>query len=209
MKLRGLLKRLEGVQTIDSVMNILGVDRQKAIYYVHRLRKAGFVKTSYTGTKKRVYRISHENMLGGRGYYDIINEYSPMKLAVSETHRIYGRDVSLEETLVFAIESGRIRVILASLSLFGKISDWKLLYSISKEKGAERKAGALYDLSRKLKIRVRRMDGRIRRLMLPSESDGFQYIIPGIKTKEEEYKEIEKSWKVYLPFNRSDLEAYL
>jgi hypothetical protein len=209
MKIKVLLKKLEGIQTVETVMSLLGVDRQGAIYHVHRLRKAGYVKTQRAPSGKRVYQISHENSQGGKSYYEILNRHSPIKLLSTKTHKIYGRDVTMEETLIFAITSGKIRLILASLSLFRKICNWKLLYRIAKEKGAERKAGALYDLSRHLKMRTRRMDGRFRRLMLPKPYDRFQFIMEGLSTSEEEYRKIEDKWRVYLPFNKSDLEDYL
>ena len=53
------------------------------------------------------------------------------------------------------------------------------------------------------------MDGRFRRLMMPEADDKFQFIIEGLRTKEEKYKIIEKRWKVFLPFNKNDLEDYL
>ena len=70
----------------------------------------------------------------------------------------------------------------------------------------ERKIGALYDLSRKI-MRTRKIDSRFKRFMLPRPQDKYQYIIKGLKTKD--FKEIENTWKVYIPFNKADLEAYL
>jgi hypothetical protein len=209
MLIRELLKRLEGIQTIDTVMSILNVNRQKAVYYIHRLRKEGYVRTQYSPLKKRVYHISFEIKQGGTSYYEIINKHSPIKLSITQTYKIYGREVTLEETLIFAIKSKKIRVVLASLSLFRKISDWKLLYKLAKTNGVERKVGVLYDLSRQLKIRTRRMDGRFRRLMLPKPYDRFQFILEGNRTREEKYKKIENLWRVYIPFNKSDLVDYL
>lgn len=205
---KDLLKKLEGIQTIDTVMSILDVNKQQAIYHVYRLRKEGYVKTQRSPSKRRVYHISRENRQGGISYYEIINSHSPVKLSITQTYRIYGRDVSCEETLIFALKSKKIRVILASLALFKKIKDWKLFYKLAKANKVERKAGALYDLSRQL-MRTKRMDGRFRRLMMPEADDKFQFIIEGLKTKEEKYRIIEKRWKVFLPFNKNDLEGYL
>lgn len=206
MDIREALKKLEGVQTIDSIMSILNANRTRAIYLVHRLRKEGYVKTLMTTDRRRVYYISFENKLGGASYYEIINRNSPVKLVEPETHRTYGREVSLEETLVFALNSGKLRLVLASLALFGKIDDWPLLYRLAKANGIQRKVGALYDLSRKL-MRTKRMDGRTKRRMMPRKEDRYQYIIEGFGSSD--YKAIEDKWKVYIPFNRADLEDYL
>ncbi|MBI4176234.1 MAG: hypothetical protein HY518_03450 [Candidatus Aenigmarchaeota archaeon] len=206
METKELLKMLEGIQTIGSIMDMLKANRQRAIYVIYRLRKAGYVRTVKTHAQQRVYHISFENSQPGTGYYDIINRNSPVRIVAPNVYKIYGREVSLEETVIFAIKTGSLRTVLASLSLFKKISDWPLLYRLAKENHAERKAGALYELSRKI-LRTRRMDGRIKRLMLPGSGDKYQYIIDGLRTSEKEFKGIERKWKVYIPFNRSDLEG--
>ncbi len=73
MKNKITLKKIQGVQTIPSIMDILNVSRKKAIYYVYRLRKKGYVKTKRLSNNKRVYNISFENRLKGSSYYEIIN----------------------------------------------------------------------------------------------------------------------------------------
>ena len=55
MKTRRLLRKLEGTQTIESVMEILNVDREKAIYHIFRLRKQSYVKTKRLSNNKRMY----------------------------------------------------------------------------------------------------------------------------------------------------------
>lgn len=44
MKTQELLKKLKGIQTIESIKDILSVSKKKAIYYIHRLRKKGMLK---------------------------------------------------------------------------------------------------------------------------------------------------------------------
>src|SRR3989338_5472755 len=122
METEMLLKKLEGVQTIDSASNILKTSKNKAIYY------------------------------------------------------IYGKNPSLEETLVYAIKTGSLRTILASLALFKKITDWSELYQISKKNRIERQVGALYDLAKKI-MRVRRMPDRFRNNALPNKDYNFEYTI--------------------------------
>lgn len=205
MEKRELLQKLEGIQTIESIMDILKVNKKMAIYYIYRLRKKGYVKTKQKSNKKRVYYISIDNKLGGTSYYDIINQNSPVKISTPEIYKIYGKKPSLEETLIYAIKTKSLRTILASLALFKKINNWSLLYKLSKENNTKRKIGVLYDLSRKI-MKVRRIDGKFRKNALPKKEDKFEYIIPKLRSKD--FIKIEKIWEVYLPFNKKDLEEY-
>lgn len=205
MKTIDLLKKVEGTQTIESIITLLNVNRDKAIYYIHRLRKKNYVKTKKLSDNKRVYSISFENRLGGVSYQDIINKNSTIKITTSEVYKIYGKEPSLEETLIYAIKSKRLRIVLASLALFKKIDNWVELYRLGKQNHVERQVGALYDLSRTI-MRTRKMAKRFRNHALPKKGDNFVYIISGLKSKD--FNEIEKTWKVYLPFNNEDLEAY-
>ena len=204
MDVNFLLNKLKGIQTIESIMSILGVNRQKAVYLVYLLRKKGFVKTKRLSNNKRTYFISYKNKLG-LNYFDVINEFSPVKISASEGYWFYGNSFSFEDVLTYAVSTRRFRIILASLALFKKVSDWKLLYKLSKEKNIIREVGALYSLSRKL-MKVKRMDGRILNKMLPRKEANFKYIIPKLKSRD--FKGIEKKWRVYLPFNKLDLEDY-
>lgn len=205
MNFNVLLHKLEGIQTIDSIMNLLGVSRSSAYVYVSLLRKEGFVKTKYMSNKKRVYYISKKNRLGGTSYVEIINKYSPVKLAESETYKIYGRDVSFEETLIFAIKTKKIRFILASLVLFQHITDWRLLGDLARKNSVERFVGALYDMSRKI-MKTRKMEGKFRNSILPSSKDTYTSVIEGLQSKD--FKLVEDYWHVHLPFNKLDLEVY-
>src|SRR3989338_218437 len=205
MDKRELLQKLAGIQTIESVMDILKVDKRMAIYYIHSLRKAGYVKTRRQSNNRRVYNISLDNKLGGKSYYEIINQYSPIKISTPVIHKIYGKGPSLEETLIYAIKTKSLRTILASLALFKKISNWVELYNLAKENHIERQAGALYDLARQI-MRVRRMTNRFRRSALSKREYKFEYVVPGLKSRD--FEDIEKIWKIYLPFNKNDLEEY-
>ena len=205
MNIKNLLRQLEGIQTINTVQTILKVNRKKAIYHIHRLRKQGYIKTKRLSNNTRVYNISFENKLGGKSYYEIINENSPIKIVTSRTYKIYGKEPCLEETLVYAIKTKSLRMILASLGLFKKIKDWNKLYSLSKKNHIEREVGALFDLIRKV-IRTRKMTKNFRRRALPKKNYKFEYVISGLKSND--FKDIEKTWKIYLPFNRIDLGEY-
>ncbi len=205
METKKLLKKLEGVQTIESAQRILKSNRQKTIYYVYRLRKEGYVKTRELSDNTRVYTISFENKLKGTSYFEIINEHSPVKIATPITYKIYGKEPSLEETLIYAIKTGSLRTILASLALFKNIAHWSELYQLAKKNRIERQVGALYDLARKF-MRIRKMPKRFRNNALPKEKYNFEYTIPGLMSKD--FRNIEHVWKVYLPFNKNDLSDY-
>ena len=205
MKTNELLKKLEGIQTIESVMDILKTSKKMSIYYLYRLRRNGYVKTRRLSNNKRAYNISLENKLGGNSYYEIINQFSPIKLTTQVVYKIYGKELSLEETLIYAIKTKSLRTILASLALFKKIDNWTELYHLAKKNHTERQVGALYDLARSI-MKVRKMSPRFRNNSLPGEKDKFEDIIPGMKSGD--FKNIEKTWKIYLPFNKKDLEEY-
>jgi len=206
MKIETLLKKLEGVQTLESVMSILNADRRRATYYVHRLRKRGYVKTKRLSDNTRVYDISFENKLGGISYYDIINQNSPIKVAAPKVYKVYGKKAVIEETLIYAIKTRSLRTILAALALFKKIEDWMTLYRLAKKNRIERQVGALYDLSRRVMRKIPRMPKRFRNNALPKKEYPFEYMIEGLKSKD--FKDIENIWKIYLPFNKEDLEDY-
>ncbi|HII15613.1 MAG TPA: hypothetical protein HA362_04840 [Nanoarchaeota archaeon] len=204
MKIIELLKALEGIQTIKSVMLLLNADKKKAIYYVHRLRKAGYVKTSGASNKTRVYHISLENRLQTQSYYDVINRYAPIGINPLEETRIYGKEITPEEAIVFAIKANSVRVIIAALALFRKIRDWALLSRLAKGE-LKRQVCALYDVAKTI-MRVRKMPKRFKNTAAPHKEDKYAYIIPGLSS--DNFKGIEKAWKVYLPLNKADLEDY-
>ncbi len=205
MKTKLILKKLEGIHNIESIMETLKISRYKAIYYIYRLRKQGYIKTKRLANNRRLYNISFENKLGGTSYYEIINKYSPIKITSQEIYKVYGKKPTLEETLVYAVKTQRLRIILASLALFKRIKDWSELYRLAKTNHIERQIGALYDLSKSI-MRTRKMTKLFRHYALPKGNPSFNYVVPGLKSKD--FQNIEKTWRIYLPFNKSDLENY-
>lgn len=206
MKTLDLANKIKGVQTIESIQSKLNVTRKKAIYLIYRLRNKGYVKTKYAPDKKRVYHVAPENALGGVSYIDILNKYSPIKLASVDVYKMYGREPSVEETLVYAIKTRNVRYIIASLALFRKVKNWSELYTLAKKNNVTREIGALYDVAVKEVSKVRRMDKRFRNNALPKKDNISRYLIPNIQSKD--YHSIEKKWKVYVPLNAADLEDY-
>ncbi len=200
-----MAKKLSGLQTISSISKALGVSRRTATNYVYEMRKRGCVAVTRGKAKIRIYEISPvpHGSYGYPGLYDIINMNSPVKIAKPYEHRIY-REMSIEEAIVRAIKTGDFRVILASLALFRKVKDWKLLYGYAKKESLQRHVGALYDTARKC-TRVKKMDGRIRNRLKQAKSQET-FIIAGMRSTD--FKDIEKEWSIRVPFNKSDLSRY-
>lgn len=200
-----LIESMEGVYTIETLCNKLNVNRKKAIYIIHRLRKLGLVRTSYGEGKRRIYFISRQNKQNRESYTEKINEVSPIQIASSNPYYIHGRKPTFEEALIYALKQKDIRYTLASLALFRKIKDWSLLYRIAKKERLLRKTVALYEVARKYISKVRKMPKRFLNLA-KKEKKYTNYIVKPYSSKD--FNQIERKWKVYLPFNNIDLEDY-
>ncbi len=203
MKQAELLQKLKGVHTVKTAMDVLGRDRQATIAAIHRLRTAGYVRTERARGGMRVYRIRTTKWYGA-SYARILSHNSPFALGEWDDYVVHGRQPCPEEIAAFAAASGNIRTITASVFLYRRIRDWKLLYRLAKERGIVRPVGALYDISRTV-TRVPRMDGRIRNRMLPRPGVRYQDLVPGFRSRS--FQAIEERWMVHLPLNRADLEV--
>ncbi|MBI2101225.1 hypothetical protein HYT53_01315 [Candidatus Woesearchaeota archaeon] len=206
MDMQNIIKKLEGLQTVDSIAVSLGIARRTAVNYVWALRKGGFVETIYGKRKIRMYRISpiKAPKFGYPGLYEFLNQNSKIKVYPPYVERIYDHKPTAEEMILKAIKTGNLRTILSSLALFNKVKDWTKLSQIARNENIGRKIGALYDAARTI-IRVRRMDKKTRKALLRSKIDD-KFIVKHARTKD--LNQIEKEWKIYLPFNKADLEAY-
>src|SRR3989338_8634018 len=173
-----LAQKIEGRWTLDSFSRELGISREKAIYVIHRLRKLGYVKTYYGRNKMRIYYIYLRNQSKKKSYTDAINEVSPIKLAEWSPDYVYGRKIKYEEVLVYALK---------------------------KKEGVVREIAALYDIARLFLKKLRKMPARFYNLAL-KDRGSFEYIID--KLSSDDFKSIEKKWKVYIPLNASDLSEY-
>lgn len=204
MDIETLAKQLQGLQTVSSIAKSLNISKRTAINYAWLLRKKGLLKTAYGGKKIRIYRVTPEIRKGrGQSIFELINKNSKIKIAVKEDYIVH-KKLSIEETLVRAIATKRFRIILASLGLFNKINNWSRLYKYAVKFNVTNKVGALYDIARQT-IKVKKMDKRTRKALLNKKSKD-KYIIDNIKSKD--FKDIEKIWKVYIPFNKADLGEY-
>jgi len=200
-----IARQLEGMWTIEMIAKKRNIARSTAIKIMHELRKDGFVATKGGGKQKRLYRISPKGFLHREnGKYDILNKYSKIKLNAPYEHKVMGRELTVEETIVRAVASQDYREILASLGLFNHIKNWNRLYYYAKQHNVCRGIGALYDISRSF-IKVRRMDKRLRKYLLTAKQTK-EYLIPGIRSKD--FQEIEEHWKIKVPLNIADMQRY-
>ena len=206
MKLEEIARLLEGLQTAGTIAKKLGVSRRTAVNIIWKLRKNGLVETGYGKRKIRLYRIRtiKKPDVGFKGLYDIINENSRVKLFAKEIHKVHDHKMTIEEAIVRAVKEGDFRTVLAVLGLFNNINNWSRLLEFAKKEKITRKVGALYDTARTI-IKVRRMDKRTRNALLKGNIKD-KYIIKKIRS--DDFKEIEKEWKVFIPFNKADLEIY-
>lgn len=203
MDFRAIAKENEGFHTVETFSRALGIGKGTAINYLYAMRKKGFVKTQRGRKGKRIYNISPLKLkeIGYPGLIETLNRYSSIKLTASIEERA-DHELSPEEAVVRSLLTKDFRIIMASLELFKITEDWWSLYRFAREHRVERPTGALYSLSRKL-FRVRSMDKRVLRLFKKSKTKE-RYIIP--KMKSSDFKNIEKEWGIFIPFNKSDLE---
>jgi DNA-binding MarR family transcriptional regulator len=205
-KYKMIAEMLEGFYTIETLCKRLKINRTKAIYIIHRLRKLGFVRTIYGSEKRRLYYISLKNKQKGISYTERINEISPIQLSSSNPYYIHGRIPSYEETLIYAVKQKDIRYLIASLILFRKISNWSLLYNLAKKEDLVIQIVVLYEVARKVVGKVRKMPKRFFSLARKRKDQHFTYIIKPFSS--DDFKDIEKKWKIYIPLNLADLENY-
>jgi len=198
----GILKKIEGLQTIETVAELLDIKETSALNLISRLKRKGYITTSGGGKQKRLYKITtRKQRKRDPGMFDIINRYSPhMKLNPWYDHQVHGK-YGPEEALIDAIKTKSFRVILASLRLFAHIKDWKKLRMLARENDCSQQVGALYDLAR-MHFRVKRM---LHNNILQNHKN-FRYLIRNYRTKEENFKKIENKWKVGIPFRMGDMD---
>lgn len=197
-KKRQMLWNLEGLHTVETVMQELNLSKQSSINLLSKLKKEKHCTVSGGGKQKRIYKITIRKQLPReKGMFDIINKYSPnMKLNPLYDHQVHG-NYSVEEALVNAVQSRNFRIILASIQLFAHINNWSKLYKIAKNNNCWQQIGALYDVSR-LFFKTKKMPSKYHK----SEPKAWIYLVDFNKIN---FPEISKKWKVALPFNEKDV----
>ena len=195
-----LLLKLEGLHTVETAAEALGIKKQSALNLISRLKKQDYVSTSGGNRQKRLYKITaRKQRKRDIGMFDIINKHSPMKILPWYDHQVHG-EYGPEEALIDAVQTQSFRVILASMRLFGHITDWHKLHSLAEEKDCWQKVGALYDVA-KLYFRVKKMPLRYQNQKFIKK----QYLIKKYNTTEKMYNPIKSKWNVEIPFQIGDI----
>ena len=199
---RELLWKLEGLHTVETVAETLGIRRQTALNLLSKLKKVRHVTVKGGGRKKRLYTITLRRQLPRMpGMFDIINKYSPhLKINPWYDHQVHG-PYGPEEALVDALQTESFRLILASMCLFNHITNWQKLYRLAQQKGCWQKVGALYDVARMF-MKVRKMPEKYR---IGNFMKSIVSLIRDYKTKEQKFYQVEHRWKVAIPFRQGDI----
>lgn len=200
-----LLRRIEGLHTTATLAEELGLTRQATINLASKLKKEGHLTSTGGGKQVRFYKITTTTQRPrDPGMFDILNKHSPnMKLAPWYDHQVHGR-YTVEDALIDAIETKSFRVLLVSLRLFNHITDWPRLYKLAKDNNCWQEVGALHDVS-KLFFRVRKMPEKYRK----NSDFKKKVLIMKYPRKDELFSDIEKYWKVEIPFLRGDIGKVL
>lgn len=200
-------KKLNGYFTISDICKKLNMQRQSAIDYVSKLRKAGYVhRTIYTKPERTYLIRQYRKAAAQKGLTDVLNSLLPANFQLQEKYEQYvWGEYPPEKAFVDTLKTRKARFVLASIILFRKIKDWKLLFKYAK--GNRRKAGALYDLARREMPKIRRMDKRTYTALLKSPKESPYFV--GKAEASADYLQISKKWGVFIPFSREDVRRIL
>lgn len=200
-----VLRKIEGKQTVDTIAAKLNIKKTTALNLISKLKKEGYLSKTGGRNQKRIYFIStkKQNIPEGEGMFDIINKYSKLKINPLFMHKTHGR-YTVEDALVDAILTVDFRALLASISLFNRISNWPKLYKKTKKYNLQGQLGALYDMARII-IKTRKMPDKMYNLLLKNKPKKCVNLLK-IRSKEREFKQIEQKWHVYIPFSKEDLK---
>ncbi len=193
-----LLKTLEGLHTIETVMEALNLKRQSAINIISKLKKEGYVTTS-GGPRKHLYKITPYKQRPRRdGMFDLLNRYNKnFRLSPWYDHQVHGR-YRVEDAILDAIDTKSFRAILATLRLFNHIKDWPYLYREAKKRESWQKVGALCDVGR-AHFKMGRMP---KHYSAPHTKEWNQMTRLNDRGN---FPPIAKKWKVFIPFNEHDV----
>lgn len=202
-----LARRADGIYTVEMLQELLGVGRRTAVNYISKLRKRGFVKTARGRGKKRLYAISPITVRedGNPGFYETLNKYSKIKIVAPCETRVHQRKITVEETIVWALQQKSYRLIIAAISLFNHVKNWSLLLKLARKENAEARVGALYDLAKTV-ARVKRIDKRTDNALQKSvcRTRKKEILIRGLR-REKEFRELGRKWNVVIGLTKDDL----
>lgn len=198
------LRKMEGLHTLDTLVEDLHLSRGSILNTLSKLKKEGYVQRMGGGKQKRIYRISQKVIPQENGMFTLINRYSKIKLRPYFVHVIYGA-YEAEDALIDAIKEKDFRLLQSSLWLFNHITHWKRLHTLAKKNRLESVIGALYDTAR-IVLRTRRMPENIYKSLLRERTKKNLILLPNLQTNDQRLLKIQKKWHVIIPFARADLE---
>ncbi len=201
-----ILYQLDGLQTVESIMEELKIKRQTANNLISKLNKLGHVQTQGKGNKIRFYKISTKKFRKrDPGMWDILNKYNPnFQLNEWYDHQVHGK-YTVEDVIVDAIQKKSFRILLATLRLFQHVKDWPRLYNKAKKYDVWRQIGALYDIAR-IYIKVRKMPKRYKK---PIKQRKNTSLFENFKTTEQIFLSISQFWKIEIPFKIGDIRKVI
>ncbi len=196
------LRKIEGLQTLETVAKALNIKTQSALNLISKLKKQQYATVKGGGRKIRLYKITLIKQLPREeGMFDILNKYNPkFKLNPWYDHQVHGK-YTVEDVIVDAIKTESFRAILATLRLFNHVTDWKRLYQLAKENDCWQKVGALYDVARMF-IKVRKMPEKYKH----NKFKKWQFFTI---LRKKNFTEISNKWRVFIPFNKNDLDKII
>ncbi len=192
------LKKIEGLRTIEELCDLLRLKRQSVLNKLSQLKKQGYISVSGGRDQKRIYKITTYKQTKSRGMFDIINKYSKIKVFPSFKHVAHGK-YGIENALIDAIKLKNRRTLLAALSLFNHVRNWKRLSLLAKKYDIQVELGCLYDLARR-SIKTRRMPKNIYDSLKSKKSRKT------IRISQEKSDMVDKEWNCQIPFSRGDLK---
>jgi hypothetical protein len=133
----------EGKYTVETFAQERGITRQAALNLLSKLKRQGFVQVSGGGKQKRIYSISTLPQTQTNGFYTLVNQYSPEKLAPRFKHRVIGT-YTIEHAITDGIMIGDVRTLQATMHLFRHITSWKRLFDLAKKHGLVKEVRKLY-----------------------------------------------------------------
>lgn len=139
---------IEGKYTLEDFAALLGIKKTSALNLLSKLKKQNRVTVSGGGRQKRIYTISRLPVKKTRGFYDIVNKYSKIKLVPKFRHYAHGR-YTVENAIIDGILIGDSRTLEASSYLFKRVNDWKRLFELAKEKKVVKSVYKLYYKAKK------------------------------------------------------------
>jgi len=197
MKIEQYGKMLEGRQTLETISAITKLKKTSSLNLISKLKKAHYLVKTGGGKQKRIYIISQRKIFPRNGMFEILNKYAKEKIIPPFNHIAHSK-YKIEDAVIDLMLLKNTRVNINIFPLFNHIKDWNYLYNLSKRKNIARNVGLFYDIARQIK-KTRKMPENIYKRFLNSENY-MPYKISG-----SDFKELEKKWRLKVPFNRSDL----